>query len=97
MKLHTRWKRTYPNIIGKRFFDGGEYGLGFFTVIKAWKCKEYSDSALTPTDSHWFDKSMILIKTDSGLRYRIPFCPWTKIADAETGKCWSEYYNKMPW
>ena len=97
MKLHTRWKRKYPNIIGKRFFDGGEYGLGYFTVLKAWKCKVYNKaSAFAPDGARWFDKEMILIKTDTGLKYKVPFCPWKKITD-EDGKLWSKYFNEKPW
>lgn len=97
MKQHTRWKRKHPSIIGKRFFDAGEYGLGFFTVLKAWRCKEYSKSGVAPDDTHWFDKHMILIKTDSGLKYKIPYCPWAKVTDAKTGKWWDSYYNERPW
>lgn len=97
MKKRTRWKRAHPNIIGKRFFDAGEFGLGFFTVLKAWKCKEYCGSAFAPDGTRWFDKQMILIKTDSGIKYKIPYCPWIKLADAETGKAWDSYYNERPW
>ena len=97
MKQRTRWKRTHPNIIGKRFFDGGEYSLGYFTVLKAWKCKEYCKSATAPDNTHWFDKNMILIRTDTGLKYKIHYCPLAKITDAETGKWWSDYYNERPW
>lgn len=97
MKQHTHWKRKHPSIIGKRFFDAGEYGLGFFTVLKAWRCKEYSKNGVAPDDTHWFDKHMILIKTDSGLKYKIPYCPWAKVTDAKTGKWWDSYYNERPW
>jgi hypothetical protein len=34
MKLHTKWRRVYNPIIGVRFFDGGDSGLGFFTIEK---------------------------------------------------------------
>lgn len=34
MKKRTRWKRVYNPIIGVRFFDAGEYSLGFFTIEK---------------------------------------------------------------
>lgn len=97
MKTRTRWKRVYPNIIGKRFFDGGEYTLGFFTVLKAYKCKEYSKGAIALDNTHWFDKNMILIETDTGLRYKVPYCPWAKITDAQTGKWWDTYFNERPW
>ena len=96
-KTKTIWKRVYPTIIGKRFFDGGEYGLGYFTVVKAYRCKEYCKCALSPNGTHWFDKTMILIKTDTGLKYKIPFCPWARVTNAETGKWWSEDFNKNPW
>ena len=97
MKQHTRWKRVYPSIIGKRFFDGGEFGIGFFMVLKAWKCKEYSNCAITPDGSRWFSKELILIKTDAGIKYKIPFCPWLKIEDAVTGELWSKEYDSNPW
>lgn len=96
-KTKTMWKRVYPTIIGKRFFDGGEYGLGYFTVVKAYRCKEYCKGALSQNGTHWFDKAMILVKTDTGLKYKIPFCPWVRVTSAETGKWWSEDFNKNPW
>ena len=97
MKNKTKWKRAYPDIIGKRFFDAGGYGLGFFTVIKAWKCKTYSESAIAPDGTQWFDERMILIQTDNGIKYKIPFCPWLDIF-SENGKMhWGELFNKNPW
>lgn len=97
MKNKTRWKRVYPEIIGKRFFDGGEYGLGFFTVLKAWKCKIYVGTAYTSGMTQWFDARMILIKTDEGLKYKVPFCSWLNIYDKSGKTNWSELYNKKPW
>lgn len=96
-KTKTRWRRTYPNIIGKRFFDAGEYGLGFFTVTKAWKCQEYCRNATAHNGTHWFDKSMIEIVTSTGIKYRIPYCPWVNVVDAETGELWSKYFDEKPW
>lgn len=95
--MHTRWKRCYPTIVGKRFFDGGDYGMGFFTVIKAYKCKEYCKGALAPDMTNWFPEEMIVIKTDTGLRYKIPFCPWWRIIEADTNKKWEDFYNENPW
>ena len=96
MKL-TRWKRRYPNIIGKRFFDGGEYGLGYFTVLRAYSSKEHCKNAIAPDGTHVFDKAMIVVKTDSGYKFKIPYCPWLNVVDAETGKLWSSYFNEKPW
>ena len=95
MKNKTRWKRVYPNIIGKRFFDAGEYGLGFFTVLKAWTCKTYSKSAYALDGTQWFDTKMLLIKTDEGVKYKVPFCPWLDIYYGTLK--WSELYNENPW
>lgn len=97
MKKKTRMKRCYPTIIGKRFFDAGEYGLGYFTVIKAWKYKEYCSSAKLPNGSHWFSKEVILIRTDAGVKFKIPFCPWTKVVFADTGELWDKEFNNNPW
>lgn len=97
MRLHTRWIRVNRiNILNKRFFDGGECGLGFFYIVKAYKCKEYCKNALALDYSHWFSKAMIVVKTDSGLIYKIPWCPWAKVYDSN-GKGLSEYYNEQPW
>ena len=96
MKKRTRWKRCYPTIIGKEFFDGGEYGLGYFTVLKAWTCKTYSQAALFLDDTHWFPEQMILVRTRSGLKYKMPFCPWAKVVNSN-GKLWGEDYDKNPW
>ena len=98
MKNKTMWRRCYPNIIGKEFYDGGEYGLGFFTVLKAWKCKEYCKSAEALDGTHWFDKRMILVKTDTGLKYKLPYLPWLKsIVEEKTRKKWIEFYDEQPW
>ena len=97
MRKRTRWKRAYPTIIRKRFHDDSEYMLGYFTVLKAWKCKTYDKNCKNYNDSHWFSKSMILIKTDDGRKYKIPFCPWSNTSNADTGELWSEEYNAHPW
>lgn len=94
MKKRTRWKRVYNPVIGVRFFDGGEYALGFFTIEKLWSCKEYCKSAETPSGSHWFDKEMMQVRTDSGLVYKMPFFPWMKVYDASGKKSLSDYYNE---
>lgn len=98
LKLHTRWKMCkHANVIGHRFFDGGEYGLGYFTVEKVYKCKEYCRSAETLDGSHWFSKNMAIIKTDAGLKYRVPFFPWAKVVDDSDKKPLSKFYDELPW
>lgn len=94
MKKRTRWKRVYNPIIGVRFFDGGEYALGFFTIEKLWSCKEYCKSAETVGGSHWFDKTMMQVRTNSGLVYKMPFYPWMKIYDKSGKKSLADYYNE---
>lgn len=93
MKKRTRWKRVYNPVIGVRFFDGGEYALGYFTIEKLWKCKTYSKGAIAADGSHWFDKEMMQIRTDSGLVYKMPFLPWMKVYD-NGGKSLADYYNE---
>lgn len=98
MTKRTRWKRCYPNIIGRRFFDAGEHGLGFFTVLKAYKCKTYSKVALAHDGSHWFNKAMIVVRTDEGCKYKIPYLPWLKdIEEADTHKRWDKFFDEQPW
>ena len=98
MKKYTRWKRVKRlNIIGARFFDAGEFGLGFFTIEKAYKCKEYCSCAIALDGTRWFDQQMIVVKTDSGIKYKLPFCPWLKIYSADGNKPLSEFYNEQPW
>lgn len=98
MKLHTRWKRVKnKNILGQRFFDGGEFGLGFFTIEKAYKCKEYSSCAIAPNGTRWFDVGMIVVRTDNGLVYKLPFCPWLKVYSADGNKALSKFYDEQPW
>lgn len=95
MKTKTRWKRVYNPIIGVRFFDGGEYSLGFFTIEKLWKCKEYCKSAIAPDGTRWFDHYMMQVRTDSGLVYKMPFAPWMKASDGKN-KMMSDYYDENP-
>lgn len=94
MKKKTRWKRVYNPVIGVRFFDSGEYALGFFTIEKLWQCQEYCKCAETPSGSHWFDKRMMQIRTDSGLVYKMPFFPWMKVYDESGKKSLADYYNE---
>lgn len=94
MKKRTRWKRVYNPIIGVRFFDAGEYSLGFFTIEKLWSCKEYCRCAETVGGSHWFDKTMMQVRTSSGLVYKMPFCPWMKVYDESGKKSLADYYNE---
>lgn len=94
MKKRTKWKRVYNPIIGVKFFDAGEYALGFFTIEKLWSCKEYCKCAETPSGSHWFDKRMMQIRTDTGLVYKMPFFPWMKVYDESGKKSLADYYNE---
>ena len=96
MKQRTKWKRVYNPIIGMRFFDGGDYSLGIFTIEKLWVCKEYEKHAETPNGSHWFTKHMMQVRTDSGLVYKMPFVPWLKIFTADGKKALSDLYNENP-
>ena len=94
MKKRTRWNRVYNPVIGVRFFDAGEYSLGFFTIEKLWSCKEYCRCAETVSGSHWFDKNMMQVRTDTGLVYKMPFFPWMKAYDESGKKCLGDYYNE---
>lgn len=99
MKLHTKWKRVYNPIIGVRFFEGGDYGLGFFTIEKLWQCQEYCKCASRWEGSqltHWFWVTMMQIRTNNGLVYKMPFCPWMKAYD-DNNKKLSDYYNEDSW
>lgn len=96
MKQKTKWKRVHNPIIGVRFFDGGEYGLGYFTIEKLWKCKEYSKCAEAPNGTHWFDVEMMQVRTDKGLVYKMPFFPWMEAWDETGKKCLGDYYNENP-
>lgn len=97
MKKRTRWKRVYNPVIGVKFFDAGEYALGFFTIEKLWTCKEYVRCAQHwdgEKYSNWFDKTMMQIRTDTGLVYKMPFFPWMKVYDDGGKKSLGDYYNE---
>ena len=94
MKKRTRWKRVYNPVIGVRFFDAGDYTLGFFTIEKLWSCKEYCGSAETINGSNWFDKIMMQVRTNTGLVYKMPFFPWMKVYDESGKKSLADYYNE---
>lgn len=94
MKKRSRWKRVYNPVIGVRFFDGGEYTLGYFTIEKLWQCKEYYKSAENLDGSHWFPQEMMQIRTDTGLVYKMPFFPWMKAYDESGKKSLGDYYNE---
>lgn len=94
MKKRTKWKRVYNPVIGVRFFDNGKYTLGFFTIEKLWTCKEYSKCAEAMDGSHWFDKKMMQIRTDTGLVYKMPFFPWMEVYDISGKKSLADYYNE---
>lgn len=96
-KMRTRLKKVKTPIVGKRFFDGGEYGLGYFTVTAAYKFKEFCKGATTPNGSHWFDKGMIVVKTDNWTKYKIPFIPWAKVYTEDGEKSFSDCFNEHPW
>ena len=94
MKKRTRWKRMYNPFMGVKFFDVFEYALGYFTIEKLWSCKEYCRCGETITGSHWFDKKMMQVRTDSGLVYKMPFFPWMKVYDDSGKKSLADYYNE---
>ena len=96
MKLHTKWKRVYHPIIGQRLFDAGEYSLGYFTIEKLWKCKEYCKCATALNGTHWFDKTIMQVRTDVGLVYKMPFCPWYKMS-LSNGKSLSDFFDEHPY
>ena len=99
MKLHTKWKRVYNPIIGVRFFDHSDSGLGFFTIEKLWPCKEYCKGAQRYDGKQWtswFWVTMMQVRTNIGLVYKMPFCPWMKAVD-DSGKKLSDYYNEDSW
>lgn len=93
----TRWKRIKNSaIIGIRFFTD-ECGLsGFFVIKKLWKCQVYNPCAENHNGSHWFDEAMMLIVTDDGRKFKMPFFPWLKAYD-DNEKSFSQYYNEHPW
>jgi hypothetical protein len=96
MKLHTKWKRVYNPVIGVRFFDAGEYALGFFTIEKLWQCQHYSKGAQRHNGvewTNWFWSTMMQVRTDTGLVYKMPFCPWMKVSD-DNNKKLSDYYDE---
>lgn len=70
-KMHTRWKRFKNNpLIGERLFCEE---FAFYKIQKVMYCKEYCRCAVTPGGSHWFDKDIAWIVTDTGLKYRVPY------------------------
>ena len=99
MSRHTEWVRVYPEkFIGKRFFDSGNYGFGgFFTIIEAYCCKVYCKYAVAHDGTHWFERRMIVVKTDDGLTYRVPFLPWWEIYTYDGKVRWSDLYDAAPW
>ncbi len=96
MKYLTKWKRIYNPVVGKSFFDGGKYTLGFFTIEKLWICKEYSSCAVTSKGSHWFDKKKMRVRTDTGRVYEMPFFPWMEVTTADGKNTLSEIYYSEP-
>lgn len=92
MKTRTKWKRVYNPVVGVRFFETS-LGLGFFTIEKLWRCKEYVKGAQSWDGSHWFDATMMKIRTDTNLVYKMPFCPWAEAYD-KNNKSLSDYYNE---
>ena len=100
MKLHTKWKRVYNPIIGVKFFDHGNLGLSFFTIEKLWQCKEYCKGAQRYDGekwTSWFWTTMMQIRTDTGLVYKMPFCSWMDVVDSSGSKKLSDYYNENSW
>ena len=100
MKLHTKWKRVYNPIIGVRFFDHSDSGLSFFTIEKLWRCKEYCKGAQRYDGekwTNWFWVTMMQVRTNTGLVYKMPFCSWMKAVDDSGLKTLSDYYNEDSW
>lgn len=83
MKTKTRWKRIKLDIIGQRCFNEE---LGFFTIKKIWECKEYCKNAITPDGSHWFEARKVLVVTDNGLKYTVPYLWLIFNSTDESGK-----------
>ena len=72
--------------------------MGFFTVLKAYKCKKYDPHCEMPDGSNWFNEAMIVIKTDDGFKYKVPFIPWIKgVVEDKTNKRWHEFFDEEPW
>lgn len=73
MKTRTRWKtwnRKHP-IINKRLFCE-ELG-GFYKITKIQSCKEYCRNAVTPDGSNWFVKERAFVRTESNIKYIVPY------------------------
>lgn len=73
MKLKTIWKKCntpYFKDRNKKFFNDE---IGWFYVLKIQTCKEYCKFAKTPSGSRWFDKQRVFIKTDTGIKYVVPY------------------------
>lgn len=48
----------------------------------------------TINGSHWFDKEMMQVRTDSGFVYKMPFFHWMKVYDNSVKKSLADYYNE---
>ena len=94
IRKRTKWKRVYNPIIGLRCFDTNTYGLGYFTIVKLYQCEQFNLHAETPNYSHWFEREMMVVKTDSGLTYKLPFEPYLDIRVSDITL--AEFYNKHP-
>lgn len=71
MKLKTRWKKCNISYFKDKKFFNDE--IGCFYVLKIQTCKEFCKSAKTPDGSNWFDKQRVFIKTDTGIKYVVPY------------------------
>jgi len=72
MKMKTRWKNQKGlTTVGQRCFSD-EIG-GFFVIKKVQKCKKYSDCAVAPDGSRWFEEMRAFIRTDNGSKYIVPY------------------------
>jgi len=72
MKKRTRIKAKKSALKGKRLFtDFG--GLGYYRVLKYYQWKEYCENAENLDGTHWFGRSMVKIKTESGVTMKMPF------------------------
>ena len=94
IRKRTKWKRVYNPIIGLRCFDANTYGLGYFTIVKLYQCEQFNPHAETFNYSHWFEQEMMVIKTDYGLTYKLPFKPYLDIQVGDITL--AEFYNIHP-
>lgn len=71
-RKRTRIKSSKTQLVGVRLFtDFG--GIGYYKILRHYEWKEYHQHVELPNGSHWFKKSIVKIKTESGVVMKIPF------------------------